>query len=226
MTERATFRPFAWPPAAAFARVLPKVHLDRLAKLAPGVRQSLTDDVRRVTWTHKLDAATTGIRAGASISEIQVIELMLKARKVPLELIDALDSAIPHPVIFEVTASDAASDATSMVAATKSVSAAGVISHSSHHQSDWVVLGAPRRPLPVAPTLDGLHDLLLEPLLAGSRRAAESIGDAERRLQQVASLDRVIAALERRLRTEPQLNRKLELRRELRRKHEERELLE
>ncbi|KAA6435962.1 DUF4391 family protein [Agrococcus sediminis] len=222
MTEAALFR---WPQSAKFQRRMPKAQLERLADLQPRVRRSLTDDVREASWAYKLSPTTTGVPAGARIAEIQVIELGLKGRFVPEALIDALDSAIAHPVIFELRAGDSAMGEVLVLGATKTVSEKGALAHGPYHRSGWIDGTRDRRPLPVAPTLDALHDLLLAPLLGTERRASESVEAAERRLRAAAALDRVIAALERKMRSEPQLNRKLELRRELRSKQEERELL-
>ena len=222
MTQATLFR---WPESAKFQRRLPKAQLERLAGLQPRVRRSLTDDVREASWAYKLSPATTGVPAGARVAEIQVIELGLKGRLVPEAVIDALDSAIAHPVIFELRAGDSAVGEVLMLGATKTVSEKGAIAHGTYHRSDWVEGTSDRRPLPVAPTLEAVHDLLLAPLLGTERRASESVQAAEQRLRAAAALDRVIAGLERKLRSEPQLNRKLELRRELRSKQEERELL-
>lgn len=222
MTETSLFR---WPESARFQRRLPKTQLERLVGLQPRVRRSLTDDVREARWAYKLSPVTIGVPAGARVGEIQVIELSLKSRLVPDGVIDALDSAIVHPVIFELHFGDSATAEMLMLGATKTVSQGGAVRHGTYHRSEWVDGRSERTPLPVAPTLDALHDLLLAPLLGAERRSSESVEAAERRIVAAAALDRVIAGLERKLRNEPQLNRKLELRRELRSKQHERELL-
>ena len=68
---------------------------------------------------------------------------------------------------------------------------------------------------------DTMYTALLEPLTPVAVRPGEDVSEVAARLQTVRTLEREIAALERKLRTEPQLNRKIELRRTLKTKQAE-----
>ena len=70
-------------------------------------------------------------------------------------------------------------------------------------------------PLPPSITLTNLYAALLDPLLPIRFRSGEGVPDLASRLTAVSRLEREISTLERKLRTEPQLNRRLELRRTL-----------
>ena len=75
--------------------------------------------------------------------------------------------------------------------------------------------------MPTAITLPALYAALLQPLTPITARPGEEMSDVAARLATVRKLEREVAALERKLRTEPQLNRKVELRRTLKTKQHE-----
>jgi hypothetical protein len=107
-----------------------------------------------------------------------------------------------------------------MVAAYKQLGT-GVPKLSSYYSTGWQPADAERQPLPTAITLSVLHTALLEPLAPVAVRPGEETSDLIVRLQAVRKLEREITALERNLRTEAQLNRKVELRRSLKTKQAE-----
>ncbi|MDR0945278.1 MAG: DUF4391 domain-containing protein, partial [Bifidobacteriaceae bacterium] len=76
--------------------------------------------------------------------------------------------------------------------------------------------GAKRVPLPAAVNLEGLYAALLRPLLPLTPRTGEGPAETAARAAEVRRLERQLAGLRRKIRSEPQLNRQLELRRELR----------
>jgi hypothetical protein len=81
--------------------------------------------------------------------------------------------------------------------------------------TEWLTTDAPRRPLPTALDLPSLYEALLASILPMQTRAGETVLDAIDRMERASKLQREIATLEKKLRTESQLNRKIELRRQL-----------
>lgn len=92
---------------------------------------------------------------------------------------------------------------------------------SAYYTTDWQPRDAERQPLPTAISLPSLYTALLAPLTPVSARPGEELSDVAARLQAVRKLEREVATLERKLRAEPQLNRKVELRRALKTKQAE-----
>jgi len=82
----------------------------------------------------------------------------------------------------------------------------------------WLPASSERAALPTSIDLLNLYTALLEPLTPVASRSGENVSDVVGRLTVVRALEREVAALERKLRNEPQLNRKVELRRTLRAK--------
>jgi hypothetical protein len=85
----------------------------------------------------------------------------------------------------------------------------------TYFTTDWQPQDAPRRPLPTALDLPSLYEVLLSSILPAPARVGETVLEVTGRLDRARKLQREVAALEKKLRTEPQLNRKIELRRQL-----------
>ena len=72
--------------------------------------------------------------------------------------------------------------------------------------------------MPTAIDLPALYARLIESLTPLTARPGEDATEIAARLESVRKLEREVAALERKLRAEPQLNRKVEIRRTLKTK--------
>jgi hypothetical protein len=87
---------------------------------------------------------------------------------------------------------------------------------SAYFTGEWQAQDTARAPLPPAVNLTGLYAQLLSPLLSASMRPGEELSMTIDRMATVRRVEQEIAALEKRLRVEPQFNRKVELRRQIR----------
>ncbi len=194
---------FAWPAAAAFGRRVPKEKLYEHGSVTAAVRERFIADVAIIEWAYKLAESTIKLPGSAEVPEVQVFRIAAKGDDVPDTVLAAIDRAVAYPLVFEVTRGAEVR----MTAAVKKLGA--------YHSAGWMPATQDRQPLPTAITLAGLYTAIVAPLLPVSSRAAESPLELAARMQAVAKLERDIAATETRLRTEPQFNRKLDLRRAL-----------
>jgi len=81
-----------------------------------------------------------------------------------------------------------------------------------YYRAGWTRSDQPRVPLPAALDMDGLYGQLLGRVLPHPMRRGGELSDALDRMSRISSLGRQISALEKRVRTEVQFNRKVELR--------------
>lgn len=201
---------FRWPPNAAFGRAVPKTKFYEHGNVRTALREKFVDDIQRVTWAYKLADDTIRLRGTTLVPEIQVFTVETKGEDVSDDVLTAIDRTVHFPIIFEV----ASGDRVRTVAAHKSLTGKnptiGVYS-----TTDWLPADSARRPLPTALDLPSLYEEILSALLPVDRRAGETVSEATDRLDRARKLHREIAALEKRLRVEPQLNRKIELRRQI-----------
>lgn len=205
---------YRWPAAAKFGRVVPKTKFYEHTRVSTAARERFVADVKRITWAYKLADATIHLRGDASVPEIQVFVVDAKAADVGDDVLKLIDQAVKFPVVFEVTSSSNADTRRRMVAAYKVIG--GLKPRTSNYYSTpWVAEDAPRAPLPPAVDLVALYDQLLAPILPLPTRPGEHVAQTAERAEHARKLEREIAALERRLRNERQLNRRIELRRQI-----------
>ncbi|GAB3036487.1 hypothetical protein GCM10027052_13530 [Parafrigoribacterium mesophilum] len=201
---------FRWPSAAAFGRTVPKSKFYEHGNVRTALREKFTSDIQRITWAYKLADDTVRLRASAAVPEIQVFTVETKGADVSDDVLTAIDKSVHYPIIFEV----ASGDRVRAVATHKSLHGKAP-TVGAYITTGWLPADAPRRPLPTALDLSGLYEAILSAFLPGGTRAGETVSEATERLDRARKLQREIAVLEKKLRTEPQLNRKFELRRQL-----------
>lgn len=209
---------YRWPATARFGRVVPKTKFYEHAKVGSAVKARFVSDVRRITWAYKLAESTIKLPGTAEVPEIQIFEINAKDDDVAEGVLVAIDKAVRTPIIFEISRGAGPDEVTRMVAAHKQLGT-GSPKLGPYLSTAWEPASGERAAvLPTAIDLATLYAALLQPLTSVPARTGESVSDVVARLTTVRALERDIAGLERKIRTEPQLNRKVELRRTLRTK--------
>ena len=208
---------YRWPKSAEFGRVVPKTKFYERTSLGSTVKDRFVSDVRRIRWAYKLAESTINLQGSGEVPEIQVFEIEAKEEDVAEGVLAAIDKAVRTPIIFEISQGEGGNASIRMVAAHKQLGT-GAPKLGPYFSTDWQLGSGDRLPLPTAIDLTSMYTALLQPLTPVASRAGENVSEVVDRLTTVRSLEREIAALERKLRNEPQLNRKVELRRTLKSK--------
>lgn len=203
-----------WPEAAKVDRVIPKERLYSATNAGAALKQRFVDEVQRARWGYKLGEESLHLAPGSFVTEIQVVVVDLKGSNLDNSVLACIDKAIPSQIVFELRREDGLWVEQAMAAAYKR--AGGKTKGTDYFRSGWIGSDRPRVSLPAALEMDGLYSQLLGRLLPHPMRSGEQLSDAIERMGRIRGLTREIAALETRLRTEPQLNRRVELRQQLR----------
>lgn len=202
-----------WPETAKVDRVIPKERLYAEASAGAALKQRFVDEVQRVRWAYKLGDVSLRLAPGETVTEIQVFVLDLKGSSLDNSVLASIDKAIPSQIIFELRREDGLWTEQAMTAVYKR--AGGKTKGTDYFRTGWIGSDQPRIPLPAALDMDGLYSQLLGRLLPHPIWPVEELSDALDRMGRIRGLTREIAALEKKLRTEAQLNRKIELRRQI-----------
>lgn len=205
---------YRWPEAAKFGRRVPKEKFYEHGTVSTAIREKFINEVQRITWAYKLAEATINLPSTPAVPEIQVFTIDAKTDDVSEAVLGAIDKAIPFPIIFEVVRQRGEQPGTRTVAAHKQLGT-GAPKLSAYYSTGWQPGDTSRQDLPTAITLPALYAVLLQPLTPITARPGEEMSDVADRLAAVGKLEREATTLKRKLRTELQLNRKIELRREL-----------
>lgn len=209
-----------WPSSARIDRVIPKRTLASTASTPAAVRRALTEDVEQVRWLYTLSPAMTTLPGTPEVPEFVVIGIDQRTEDLGISTLTALDRSMPRRVIFELSRTVEGQREHRLAAF---LSAHGVAGRGLCVSSPWIPAGAPRVPLPAAVDLEALYLAVLEPLLPATRVPGSRVSEVAERIEAVASLNRKIAALERRIRREVQFNRQVTLRQDLRELQHERD---
>lgn len=202
-----------WPEAAKVDRVIPKERLYAEASAGTVLKQRFVDEVQRIRWAYKLGEESLRLPPGEAVTEIQVFVVELKGSTLDNCVLASIDKAIPSQIVFELRRDDGLWIEQAMAAGYKR--AGGRTKKADYFRTGWVGSDQPRVPLPAALDMDGLYGQLLGRMLPHPIRPREELLDALDRMRRVRGLTREIAVLERKLRTEPQLNRKVDVRRQI-----------
>lgn len=201
---------YRWPANAAFGRTIPKTKFYEHGGVRTALRETFVSDIQRITWAYKLADATIRLQGSKAVPEIQVFTIETKGGDVTADVLAAIDKSVHFPIIFEVTTGDRIR----MVAAQKSLGGSAP-KIGPYFMTRWQPADTPRQTMPTAVDLPSLYEGLLAGLLPNKPRAGETVSEATDRMNTASKLQREVAALEKRLRTEPQLNRKIQLRTQL-----------
>lgn len=205
---------FKYPDSTRVQRNLPKNKLYEQANADSKLKEMFVSQVEQITWAQKLSAQTINIEAHRDITEIQVFEINLKGEQLNTEVLQAIDKAIPHPIVFEVKTTTKKQYVT---ACYKVIGVNGGVSLSEYYQSE-LSLGEEnlaRFELPVALNTKGLYEQLLASLLPYDLRENESFTELIHRLDEIKSLEKKQQQASRKLSNEKQFKNKVTINTEL-----------
>ena len=96
------------PSTTEVGRRIPKEAFYGHLKVSGVLRQSFIDDVERFVIANSIKTSTTGIPDGERVHEVLVVEVALKARRVPEEVLALVAQTNPHKLLFACTFNDEA----------------------------------------------------------------------------------------------------------------------
>ena len=97
------YQNFNLPAKAFLNKFIPKSKFYEKAMISTKARNGFIRKIQKITWKYKLAESTIGINKTEEISEIQIFELELKEKKVPLSLLKIIDMAIPYKIFYVFT---------------------------------------------------------------------------------------------------------------------------
>ena len=94
------------PSTTEVGRRIPKEAFYGRLKVSAALRQSFIDDIERFVIANSIKTSTTGIPDGERVHEVLVVEVELKARRVPEDVLALVAQANPHKLLFACTFND------------------------------------------------------------------------------------------------------------------------
>lgn len=87
------------PKSTVVNRFLPKEKFYSKTSMSNKLRQQFTDEIEKITWTHKISPDTLNITAD-EYAELQVFEINLKGSEISTAVLKHIDTFIPYPILF------------------------------------------------------------------------------------------------------------------------------
>lgn len=94
------------PSTTEVGRRIPKEAFYGRLKVSAALRQSFIDDIERFTVANSIKTSTTGIPDGERVHEVLVVEVALKTRRVPEEVLALVARENSHKLLFACTFND------------------------------------------------------------------------------------------------------------------------
>ncbi len=91
------------PSTTEVGRRIPKEAFYGRLKVSAALRQSFINDIERFVIANSIKTSTTGIPDGERVHEVLVMEVVLKDRRVPEEVLALVAQANPHKLLFACT---------------------------------------------------------------------------------------------------------------------------
>lgn len=214
---------FAYPKQAEFNRPVPKTKIYAHAKPSKRVKELFVAQVGEILWKYKLSPETIKLPARKGINEIQVFEIALRTPQLDPAVLQAIDKAIPFPLVLQLTFEGQVRFAASWKRPSEADASKWVIEAS--FQTEPQPVNAKRPPLPVALDLAGLYEQIVRRHIPLPPRSGEAIADQVARFNLLAAKQKAQQQLEARLAQEKQFNRKVDLNAAVRALNEELEVL-
>lgn len=215
---------FAYPKQAEFNRPVPKTKIYAHARPSKRVKELFVAQVGEILWKYKLSPETINLPPRKGINEIQVFELALRTPQLDPAVLQAIDKAIPFPLVFQLTYEGQVRFAASWKRPSEADASKWVIEASFLTEPQPV--DAERPPLPVALDLAGLYEQIVRRHIPLAPRPAETLAEQVTRYNALTAKRRAHRQLEARLAQEKQFNRKVELNAQVRQLNAELALLQ
>lgn len=199
-----------WPKTTVIGRVLSKEKIYAQGNLTGALRRALVDDVEKITIAHRLARETLNVDIGTEFPEILVLNIKLKQKNINENLLNALDKSIRAGYvlfILEYSGQQCAS------ISHKTINAKGDSTIDRRWTCDW----ADDIELELrGTTVDALYRALIEQISDGRINAVGgALRDAVNRDVERLRLEKQIEKLEKKLYSENQLNKQIEIKRQI-----------
>ena len=94
------------PKACYVNKFLPKKIFYEKVGVSSGVKDEFVDLVDRITWLYKLSPDTIGITKTENIEEIQIFQIDVKEKRIPLSVIKTITKGVQYKILFFIKYND------------------------------------------------------------------------------------------------------------------------
>ena len=197
-----------FPQKTFFNKPIPKAKFYEKLPVTQAVKNCFVNEIAGIVWRNKLSAETLNVQPGSRVQELEVIEISLKGEALNDSVLKVIDKGIPYQLLFLLKRGEDYQ----LCMGYKETETSAV---KEYFKTDWMTFEA--LPLQITGlTLEEVCDNFIRQIntrLASAEDMSlkEAIADDAQRLK----IEKQIAALEKKMKTEKQPKRKFELHEEI-----------
>ena len=68
--------------------------------ISPKIKEDFIKKVEKITWLYKLSPDTLNVDNSKDVEEIEIFEIILKEKKIPLGVLNTIAKSIPYKILF------------------------------------------------------------------------------------------------------------------------------
>ena len=198
------------PKSTEFNKRIPKQKFYENMDISPALKRIFVEQVRIIYWKNKIAAATTNLASGTDVTELEVLEVRLNSPVLDDSLLRQIDKEIPYHILFLL---EYQGKYKAVIGYKEESSGNTAFKVNRYYSTDWMNEDA----LPLK--LEGLSvDSVYENFvrqIAGDALAASTSGETLKesvdRDEKRQALQTQIEKLQKKIKSEKQLNKQMEL---------------
>jgi hypothetical protein len=212
------------PKSTEFNKRIPKQKFYDNLNVSPALKRSFIDQIKVIYWANKIAAATLNLAEGKDVTEIEIFEVRLNVPTLDEAVLKQIDREIPYHILFIL---EHENKFQAWIGYKEESSGNTAFKVNRYYSTEWMDEDA----LPLK--LEGLSvDSVYENFvrqIAGNALAASTSGETLKesvdRDEKRQALQTQIAKLQKKIKSEKQLNKQMELNAQLKKLKEELEVL-
>ena len=212
------------PKSTEFNKRIPKQKFYDNLNVSPALKRSFIDQIKVIYWANKIAAATLNLAEGKNVTEIEVFEVRLNVPTLDEAVLKQIDREIPYHILFIL---EHENKFQAWIGYKEESSGNTAFKVNRYYSTEWMDEDA----LPLK--LEGLSvDSVYENFvrqIAGNALVASTSGETLKesvdRDEKRQALQTQIAKLQKKIKSEKQLNKQMELNAQLKKLKEELEVL-
>lgn len=97
---------FELPKECYVNKFIPKKVFYEKVGVSSGVKEEFVNLIERITWLYKISPDTIGIPKTDKIDEIQIFQIVVKDKKIPLSVIKTITKGVQYKILFLINFND------------------------------------------------------------------------------------------------------------------------
>lgn len=198
------------PQSTEFNKRIPKQKFYEHITVSPALKKSFVDQIRMIYWRNKVAATTVNLAPGTIVDEVEVFEIKLNSASLDEAVLRQIDREISYHIIFLLEYEGKLQAWTAYKEKTPTANA--VFKVGKYYHTEWMT----EAELPIridGLNLDAVYENFVRQIAGDALKAdsGESLKASVERDEKKKQLEKQIAALEKKIRREKQLNRQMEM---------------